>query len=459
MPHPWIPNSYIKDLMLRELGVSSVLELFSDIPQELLLKRELNVGYGSPLPEYRLRRLFNDILSRNKFRYAIPPFLGGGMCLHYVPATVKHLASRSEFYTAYTPYQPEIAQGLTQALFEYQSLMAELYGVDVVNASMYNGSTAMAEAIRLAVRVTGRKAVVLPRNMHPEILEVARTWSEPVGISLIKVGYDKESGSVDVVELEKAVREWKPAAVVIQTPNFFGVIEERIDEIASLAKESGSLVVVYEDPIFLGVLEAPGKLGADIVVGDTSSIGSGLNFGGPTAGILGIRDPEGKLLKQLPGRLIGYTRTVDGSEGGFIMVLQTREQHIRRERATSNITTNSALEAVKAAIYVSLLGPHGLKKLGEALAGRTEYLVRALRKAGLELAFEKGVYLREVTVRYARIAELRTFLKSQGIYIGPLLGRFFKELDDCCLMCTTELHTKEDIDLLVRLIEEFLRGA
>jgi len=324
---------------------------------------------------------------------------------------------------------------------------------------MYNGSTATAEAIRLAVRVTGRRAVVIPRNVHPEILEVARTWSEPVGISIVKVGYDRGSGNVDVVKLEEAIEEWKPAAVVIQTPNFFGVVEEHVGEVASLAKEHGSLLIVYEDPVFLGVLEAPGNLGADIVVGDTSSVGSGLNFGGPTAGILGIRDPEGRLLRHLPGRLIGYTRTVDGSEGGYMMVLQTREQHIRRERATSNITTNSALEAIKAAIHLSLLGSHGLRKLGEALAGRTEYLVRALRRAGLEPAFGKGVYLREVTVRHARIAELKEFLKSRGVYVGPLLGRFFKELEDCGLVCTTEVHTKEDIDLLVRLVEEFLRGA
>jgi glycine dehydrogenase subunit 1 len=457
VPHPWIPNSYIKDLMLKELGISSVLELFSDIPQELLLRRELSVGYGGPLPEYRLRRLFNDILGKNRFRYTVPPFLGGGMCLHYVPAVVKQLVSRSEFYTSYTPYQPEIAQGLTQVLFEYQSLMAELYGVDVVNASMYNGSTATAEAVRLAVRVTGRRAVVLPRNIHPEILEVVRTWSEPVGISLVKVGYDRESGGVDLAEVEKAIREWKPAAVVIQTPNFFGVIEEGVGEVANLAKEHGSLMIVYEDPIFLGLLEAPGNLGADIVIGDTSSVGSGLNFGGPTAGILGIKDPEGRLLRQLPGRLIGYTRTVDGYEGGYMMVLQTREQHIRRERATSNITTNSALEAVKAAIHISLLGPQGLRKLGEAIAGRTEYLVRALNRVGLNPAFERGVYLREVTVRHTRIVELREYLRSRGIYIGPLLARFFKELGDCSLVCTTELHTKEDIDLLVELVGEFLK--
>jgi glycine dehydrogenase subunit 1 len=457
VPHPWIPNSYIKDLMLKELGISSVLELFSDIPQELLLRRELSVGYGGPLPEYRLRRLFNDILGKNRFRYTVPPFLGGGMCLHYVPAVVKQLVSRSEFYTSYTPYQPEIAQGLTQVLFEYQSLMAELYGVDVVNASMYNGSTATAEAVRLAVRVTGRRAVVLPRNIHPEILEVVRTWSEPVGISLVKVGYDRESGGVDLAEVEKAIREWKPAAVVIQTPNFFGVIEEGVGEVANLAKEHGSLMIVYEDPIFLGLLEAPGNLGADIVIGDTSSVGSGLNFGGPTAGILGIKDPEGRLLRQLPGRLIGYTRTVDGCEGGYMMVLQTREQHIRRERATSNITTNSALEAVKAAIHISLLGPQGLRKLGEAIAGRTEYLVRALSRVGLNPAFERGVYLREVTVRHTRIVELREYLRSRGIYIGPLLARFFKELGDCSLVCTTELHTKEDIDLLVELVGGFLK--
>lgn len=457
MPHPWIPNSYIKNELMKELGISSTLQLFDDVPKELLLTRDLAVGYGTSLTEYQLVRAFDDLLRKNTFIYRVPPFIGGGVCLHYIPAAVKHVASRPEFYTAYTPYQPEINQGITRALFEYQSLVADLYGVDVVNASMYNGSTTLAEAVRLAVRATGRKCAVLPRNMHPEVFEVVKTWSEPVGIVLHSPSYNAETGRVDLGELEDTVRKLKPAAVVVQTPNFFGIVEEDLEKISRIAHEGGSLLVVYEDPIFTGILEAPGKLGADIVVGDTSSVGSGLNFGGPSGGILGIRDPEEKLLRQLPGRLIGYTRSADGEEGGFIMVLQTREQHIRRERATSNITTNSALEAVKAAVYLTLLGSEGLKKLGEAIAGRTEFLVEKMLSAGLELAFRKGVHLREVLFKHPNIAGLRDFLKNNGVYVGPLIGKFYSELPDCGLVCVTEVHSRGDIETLSELVKEFLK--
>ncbi|MEM2751755.1 MAG: aminomethyl-transferring glycine dehydrogenase subunit GcvPA, partial [Sulfolobales archaeon] len=363
--------------------------------------------------------------------------------------------SRSEFYTAYTPYQPEITQGITRALFEYQSLVADLYAVDVVNASVYNGSTAMAEAVRLAVRATGRRIAVFSRSTHPEVVEVVRTWSEPVGISVSTVGYDRETGRIDLSELEDRVRKLKPAAVAVQTPNFFGIVEQDLKEISQVVHESGSLLIVYEDPIFTGILEAPGRLGADIIVGDTSSMGSGLNFGGPSAGILGIRDPEGKLLRQLPGRLIGYTKTVDGEDEGYIMVLQTREQHIRRERATSNITTNSTLEAIKAAVYVTLLGSSGLRKLGEAIAGRTVFLIERLESAGLEPAFKGGVYLREVLFRHSHVSNLRNFLKKHGVYIGPLVDRFYPELSNCGLVCVTEVHSKEDIETLAELVRMF----
>ncbi|MCX8184829.1 MAG: aminomethyl-transferring glycine dehydrogenase subunit GcvPA [Sulfolobales archaeon] len=457
MPHPWIPNSYVKSELMKELGISSILELFRDIPRELLLMEYPRVGYGSPLTEYQLTRVFSELMKKNTYSYKLPPFLGGGVCFHYVPSVVRHIAGRSELYTAYTPYQPEVAQGITQALFEYQSLVADLYGVDVVNASLYNGSTALAEAIRMAVRVTGRRNIVLPRSLHPEIVEVARTWSEPVGISIHLVDYDSETGRVDLSKLEDCVRKNKPAAVFIQTPNFFGIVEVELRKIFEIAHEVGSLAAVYEDPIFTGILEAPGRLGADIVIGDTSSIGSGLNFGGPSAGILGIRDPEEKLLRQLPGRLIGYTKTVSGEDWGYVMVLQTREQHIRRERATSNITTNSALEAIKAAVYLTLLGSEGLRKLGEAIAGRTEFLVEKLVDAGLELTFSRGTHLREVLFKHSKMAELRSFLKEQGIYIGPLAGRFYSELSDCGLVCVTETHSKQDIETLSNLVREFLQ--
>lgn len=457
VPHPWIPNSYIKELLMNELGISSILDLFNDVPRELILNRELNVGYGSPLTEYQLVRRFNEIISKNSYSFKIPPFLGGGMCYHYVPAVVRLIASRSEFYTAYTPYQPEISQGITQALFEYQSMMADLYGVDIVNASMYNGSTTLAEAVRLSVRATGRRNILIAKSIHPELMEVVRTWSEPVGISIYSIGYERETGQVDLVEMEDYLRKLKPAAVVVQMTNFFGIVEQELRKISEVVHDSGSLLIVYQDPILLGVLEAPGKLGADIVVGDTASVGSGLNFGGPTAGVLGIKDPEGRLLKQLPGRLIGYTKTLDNSDGGYIMVLQTREQHIRRERATSNITTNSSLEAIKAAVYLALLGSEGLRRLGEAIAGRTQYLVDRLSEIGFELAFKGGVYLREVLIKHPDIIKVRNHLKNQGVYIGPLVGRFHPDLSDCSLVCVTEMHSREDIDALLELLKQFSR--
>lgn len=456
MPHPWIPNSYIKDILMREVGVESILDLFNDVPQELILKRDLGVGYGGFLTEYQLERIFDELMKKNTYSYRIPPFLGGGVCLHYVPSVVKHIARRPEFYTAYTPYQPEVAQGITQTLFEYQSLVADLYGVDVVNASLYNGSTALAEAVRLAVRATGKRSVIISKNVHPEMVDVVRTWSEPVGISIHLVSYDRETGMLNFGELEGSIRKLKPAAVVAQTPNFFGIVEQELDEVARISHENGSLLIVYEDPIFTGILQPPGKLGADVIAGDTMSIGSGLNFGGPSAGILGLRDPEGKLIRQLPGRLIGYTKTIDGVDEGFIMVLQTREQHIRRERATSNITTNSSLEAIRAAVYLSLLGSQGLRKLGEALAGRTEYLIKRLTESGLGLAFEKGIYLREVLIKHPEVRKLRSYLKKEGIYIGPEVGRYYAELSDCGLVCVTELHSMRDIDLLSELVRKFL---
>ena len=464
MPHPWIPNSVpeVKNEMLKELGISDVLELFNDVPKELILKEPPKVGLGKPLTEYEVRRFFESVISKNKVFINPPPFIGGGVCYHYVPAAVKAIISRSEFYTSYTPYQAEIAQGLLQAIFEYQSLMAELYGVDVVNASLYNGSTAAAEAVRMAARVKrNKRKVLVSKAVHPEIREVIKTWSFGAGIEVIEVEYDKVTGRTDVNDLLAKLGD-DVAATLVQYTNFFGVIETELKEVIEVTHKHNALAIVYSNPILLGVLRSPGELGADIVVGDAQPLGLGLNYGGPSAGILGIKF-ERDLLRQLPGRLIGATVTEDGRELGFTMILQTREQHIRRERATSNITTNSNLEALAAAVYVSLLGADGIRKLGEAILGRTNYALKKLSSVrNIKVpVFEGSQYFMEfpIKVEGKDIEDVYKALIRESIHIGPLLRRFrdYAELSNCSLVCFTEAHTKGDIDTLVSVLEEVLR--
>jgi len=461
MPHNWIPNSSpdIKKELMRELGISDVLELFSDVPAKIILNRNLSVGFGKPLTEYEVRRLFNDIISKNRVS-SIPSFIGGGVCQHYVPSVVKAVMSRPEFYTAYTPYQAEIAQGLLQALFEYQSLMANLYGVKIVNASMYNGSTASAEAVLMAARVKKKRKVLVSSCVHPEIIEVIKSWGFGASLDVIEVQADLESGMTDLSDLRSKLDE-NTAAVFVQTPNFFGVVESSLKEIIEETHKFNALSIVYSNPLSLGVFESPGNLGADIVVGDVQGLGVSLNYGGPSAGILGINDDK-ELLRQLPGRLIGATRTLSGDELGFTMILQTREQHIRREKATSNITTNSSLEAVGAAVYLTLLGSQGLKKLGEAILGRTYYLVKRLLSTGVaEPLFPDSIYFREVSVKFRgrNAEEIIKSLSDRGVSVGPALSKFYEELSDCSLVCVTELHTRKDIDFLIGVLSEVLRGA
>lgn len=461
MPHSWIPNSSpdVKKELMRELGISNVLELFNDVPTKIILNRNLSVGFGKPLTEYEVKRLFNELISKNRLS-SIPSFIGGGVCQHYVPSVVKAILSRPEFYTAYTPYQAEIAQGLLQALFEYQSLIANLYGVKIVNASMYNGSTASAEAVLMAARVKKKKKILISGCVHPEIFEVVKSWGFGAGLDFVRVQTDLKTGETDLSDLRSKLGD-DTAAVFIQTPNFFGVVESALKEIIEETHKFNALSIVYSNPLSLGVFESPGSLGADIVVGDVQGLGVSLNYGGPSAGILGINDDK-ELLRQLPGRLIGATRTLSGDELGFTMILQTREQHIKREKATSNITTNSSLEAVSAAVYLTLLGSQGLKKLSEAILGRTYYLIERLSSTDFtEPLFPDSLYFREVSVRFRGkdANQVIKSLSSRGVSIGPALSRFYRELSECSLVCVTELHTRKDIDFLIAALEEILRGV
>ncbi|MDI3474273.1 MAG: glycine dehydrogenase subunit 1, partial [Thermococcaceae archaeon] len=314
----YIPNSAHKGEMLKEIGFSSVEDLFSDVPRGMV--KEFNLPEGKS--EYDVFTELNETLSKNRTVLEMPSFLGAGTYFHYVPAHVKYLIERSEFLTAYTPYQPEISQGMLQALFEYQSLIAELVGLPIVNSSMYDWGTAMAEAALMSARVTKRNKFVVPKHLSPEKKLALKTYTAGPGLETVEVPWD-ERGQTDIEKLKEAVKG--AAGVYVEIPNFFGLLEENIREIGEIAHDAGALFVVGVDPTILGIVEAPGELGADIVVGEAAYFGSPMNFGGPRAGIFATKNDR-KLIRQMPGRIIGMTKDADGKRA-FVMTLQTREQH------------------------------------------------------------------------------------------------------------------------------------
>ena len=460
--HPWVPNSSRKifNEMLSEVGANDIEDLFSDIPKEIREKAKIDLEIEQPIPEYFVWRKVKQILKRNKSLLELKCFRGAGCWPHYVPAVVKEIVRRSEFYTSYTPYQAEISQGMLQALFEYQSMIADLTGMEVVNASLYDGSTALAEAILMAKRVNGRSKVLVPRTMNPQYLEVVRTYTKYQGIKIVEVNYCKETGYMDRDDLQNKIDD-NTAAVCLEVPSFLGFIEEKPDDIAEIAHSKGALLVVSVDPISLGILKPPADYGADIVVGEGQPLGLGLNYGGPLLGIFGVRDL--KLARKMPGRLIGMTTTLDGSQRGFCMVWQTREQHIRRERATSNICTNEALCAIAAAVYLSLLGPKGLRKLCETILYNSHYLAKQLSSIeGVIAPLFKSAFFKEFVVDFSKIGinveHINRELLKRNIIGGLELSKYFSELENAALFCTTEIHTKEDLDYLVEALKEIISG-
>ncbi|RLE51116.1 MAG: aminomethyl-transferring glycine dehydrogenase subunit GcvPA [Candidatus Methanomethylicota archaeon] len=454
--HPYLPNSAlkVKKEMMQVLNISDIDELYSDIPDKVKLKRELKVP--GPLSEYEVYRYIRNILSKNTNILKMPCFLGAGCWPHYVPALVKEIISRSEFLTSYTPYQSEISQGMLQALFEYQSLICELTGMDVANASMYDWASALAEAVLMAVRVTRRRKVIIPRIIHPERKLVLKTYTEPHNIEILEADYDRESGLINLNTLESLMSS-DVAAVYIENPSYLGFIEVNAEEIGSIAHKHNSLFIVGVDPISLGILKAPGDYGADIVIGEGQPLGNPMNFGGPMIGIFACRG-EMKLIRQMPGRIIGMTTTLDGSRRGFVMALQTREQHIRRERATSNICTNEALCAVAAAVYLSLLGPKGLRKLCETIMYNSHYVMRKLNEIeGVKAPLFKAPHFKEFVVNIdetgIKIEDLHKKMLKHGVHGGKLIKNEFPELGESALYCVTEIHRKDDLDQLIEVFK------
>jgi len=457
-PHPYLPNSVaeVKEKMMEDLGIRSLEDLFSDIPEDLRFKGDLDIP--GPYAEADLREKVTGLLQKN-WQLRCPPFLGGGVWPHYVPVVVDEIVGRAEFLTSYTPYQPEVSQGMLQTIFEYQSLICELVGMEVANASLYDWSSALGEAARMASRLTRRDVVAVPYLMSPRRLTVLKSYTEPVGMQVVQVDYDKTTGLLDLEDLKEKVDD-RTAAVYIENPAYLGYVEEGVDAVAETAHDSGALFVVGVDPISLGILRPPGDYDVDIVIGEGQPLGNHMNFGGPLLGIFACRD-DTRMIRQVPGRLIGLTQTQDGSRRGFAMTLQTREQHIRREKATSNICTNEALCSVAGAVYLSLLGPSGLRELCEVVTSRAHYAMRRIGElTGVRVPLFNSFHFKEFTVSFGgkTVSEVHGELLANRLHGGKSLVGELPELGEAALYCVTEMHGKRDIDRLVSTLEEILEG-
>ncbi len=460
---PYIPNTEEDQRrMLESIGASSVAELFEQIPAELHLDaKPSHDGPGvnswtimaettmaettmaeEPLSEIELRRHFAELAAKNSTTDECPSFLGAGIYDHYIPSTVPAIISRAEFYTSYTPYQPEISQGTLQSIFEFQTLVCELTGMEVANASLYDGATALVEAAHMASHITKRTEWVVSSCVNPAYRETLRTYAWASEYTLVE---DGRSGVVtDFASLASRVSD-KTACVIVQNPNFFGSIEA-MEDAEKLAHSNGALFVVAFDPISLGLLKTPGDYNADIAVGEGQSLGIPQAFGGPLLGLFACKQ---QFVRQMPGRVVGATKDVDGKPG-YVLTLQTREQHIRREKATSNICSNQGLCALAATVYLSTVGKQGLRQVAELCAQKSHYLADEIAKLpGYEV--QSGArFLKEFVVKCPRpVGEINAKLRDCRTIGGLDLARFYPELADHMLLCVTEKRSKQEIDALV----------
>ncbi len=426
--------------MLATIGVSGIDELFNDIPEKVRFKGEYKIKQAKS--ESSLMKELAQMAAKNADLKRNVSFLGAGVYDHFIPVIVDHVISRSEFYTAYTPYQPEISQGELQAIFEFQTMICELTGMDVANSSMYDGGTALAEAAMLSAGHTNKKKIILSNAVHPEYREVVKTYAKGQRIEVIEATV--KDGVTDVDALRGLAND-EIAAVIVQYPNFFGRIEP-LKELEEIVHSQKSLLVVSSNPLALGVLTPPGKFGADIVVGDAQVFGIPTAFGGPHCGYFAVTS---KLMRKVPGRLVGQTTDEHGKRG-FVLTLQAREQHIRREKATSNICSNQALNAVAASVAMTALGKKGVREMAAANIQKANYAKAAFKANGIEVVFE-GPSFNEFVIRLNQpINELNRRLLNQGIIGGYDLGRNYPELINHMLVAVTELRTKEEIDTLVK---------
>ncbi len=428
--------------MLEALGLSSVEDLFSCIPEAVRFKGKLNLPKA--LSEMELVSHMQALADSDLNLDACACFLGAGVYDHYVPAAIDQILLRQEFYTSYTPYQPEISQGTLQALFEYQTMICDLTGMDVSNASMYDGASALAEASIMACSITGRSRVLMARSIHPESRQAVRSYVTFRDMRVEEFGYVE--GQANLEELEEKVSP-DTAAVLVQTPNFFGIVEP-LEAIAEIAHRHGALFVASVDPISLALLKSPGESGADIAVGSGQPLGNPISFGGPHFGFLAAKE---KFVRRMPGRIVGIAHDKNGKRG-FVLTLQAREQHIRREKATSNICTNHTLNAIAAAIYLSLMGRDGLVKVAELCQKKARYAYKALTGLGkFKPAFSAPFFREFVLLSAEPVGDLNRRLLGEKVIGGHQLGKDYPEMPDGWLLAVTEKRTREEIDHLVRI--------
>lgn len=449
---PYIPHTE-KDIekILKAVGASSVEDLLGALPARLRLAKDLDLPKG--LSEQELAGALKDLSSMNSTAGEYASFLGAGAYNHYIPAVVDSLISRSEFYTSYTPYQPEVSQGTLQAIFEYQTIVCQLTSMDVSNASLYDGASAVAEAVLMARRITGKDAVLLSSALHPEYRETVRTYMASASDHVSEVFYCTEAGST-LPEAVEAALTGDTACLVVQHPNFFGSLEDVEALSRVIHAKKGLLIVVTNEAVSFGLLKPPGEMNCDIAVGENQSFGNPLNYGGPYLGFMAARS---EFVRQMPGRIVGQTVDKNGKRA-FCLTFATREQHIRRERATSNICTNHGLCALSAAVHLVSLGSTGLKKLAVHNLFKANYLKEGLRAIkGVKIAFSSPVF-NEFTIRVDTDPEgvLKALLKKK-IMGGVLLKRFYPELDRHILVAATEMNSKGDIDRFVSEIGKLLQ--
>lgn len=430
-----------REQMLKVIGLSDIDSLFDAIPESVRLKRDLNVPKAQSEVELmkNLKVLSNKNLNVDNYTC----FLGAGSYDHYIPSVIDQLLLRQEFFTSYTPYQPEISQGTLQVIFEYQTMISELTGLPVVNASMYDGATSMTEAAIMACESTKRTEILVAKSVHPENRQVLNTYAKFRDMTVTELNY--ENGQVDFEDLKNKLND-NTAAVIIQSPNFFGIIED-VKKAADIAHENKSLIILNADPISLALLKSPEESGVDIAVGEGQPLGNPMNFGGPTFGYMAVTE---KLMRKIPGRIVGQTVDKEGNRG-FVLTLQTREQHIRREKATSNICSNQALNALAATMYMTLMGKEGLRKVAELCYYKSHYAYDELIKTGKFSPVFNAPFFKEFVVKSSeQVDKLNEKLLKKNVLGGYEVGLQYPELKGGWMIAVTEKRTKEEIDDLVR---------
>lgn len=433
--------------MLQEIGIKAVDELFADIPEKLRFKGEMKIDKA--LNEVELTRYMMGLANKNANTLEYSSFLGAGAYEHYMPSVVNHVILRSEFYTAYTPYQPEISQGELQAIFEYQTMICELTGMDVANASMYDGPTALAEAAAMSFGFGKTNKIVISKAVHPEARSILQTSAKGLGMEIVEI--DVADGVTDMTALEGAVDE-NTAAVIVQHPNFFGNLED-LAQVEQITHSQKGLMIVSSNPIALGTLQPPGAYGADVVVGDAQPFGIPTSFGGPHCGYFAVST---KLMRKIPGRLVGQT-TDDNGKRGFVLTLQAREQHIRREKATSNICSNQALLAIAASVAMTALGKNGVQEMALLNIQKAHYAKSKLSKIkGAEVVFNQPFFNEFVLKLSKPVKEVNHKLLEKGIIGGYDVGLDYSELTQHMLVAVTEIKTKDEIDQFAKALEGIL---